>query len=108
MDEEAELLKILFDNKDKNFVRRIIEPENYPTLDLGNGSYATHLMSYVTDSDGNAYVYPNVIYDKDANKLINLGDKAWDYAKKNGEFIRFNDRKKADWFSKKYKSVWGD
>lgn len=40
------LLAQLYANQNKNFVKRILNPFQYPTLDLGNGNYATHLMAW--------------------------------------------------------------
>jgi hypothetical protein len=99
---------ILTQNASKNFVKRIQSPKNYPTLDLGNGDYATHKMAWGTDDKGVAYVYPTVVYDTIANKLIQLDNRAaWQHAVKNNEFIRFDNPADADWFSRKYKAVWG-
>lgn len=98
--------KVLKSNRSKNFVDRIINRNKYPSLDLGNGNYATHKMSWGTYSDNNIpIVYPNIVW-KD-NKLIELQPKeAFDYAIKNNEFIEFNSTLDADWFSKNYKQYW--
>jgi hypothetical protein len=99
---------ILTQNKEKNFVKRILSPKDYPTLDLGNGDFATHKMAWGTDDKGMAYVFPTVIYDTVNNKLIELDNKsAWKHAISNKEFIRFDNPADADWFSRKYKAVWG-
>lgn len=98
---------ILDKNANKNFVDRIIHKDKYPTLDLGNGDYATHKMAW-SDTDNGAIVYPTVVYDKKTNKLKQLGDKeAVDYALKNNEYLSFDKPEDADWFSKNYKRVWG-
>lgn len=103
---QQDIYSILEQYKDLNFVDRILNKDNYPTLDLGDGNYASHKMSYA-EFDGKAYVYPNVIYDKKSNKLIELEpSQAIEYALQSGEFIPFDDPKQAEWFSKNYKSVW--
>lgn len=97
---------ILDANKDKNFVDRIVNKDNYPTLDLGDGNYATHQMAW-GESDGKYLVFPTVVYDKNTNTLKKLQDKeAFDYAVKNNEFIEFDNQEDADQFSREYKSVW--
>ncbi|MBU2249371.1 MAG: hypothetical protein KKD77_21665 [Gammaproteobacteria bacterium] len=102
----SEIIKILNANKSKNFVDRIINKENYPVIDLGNGDYATHLMSWEEDNKG-YYVYPNILYEN--GKLVQrTGAEAVKAAKKAGEFIKFDNPTDADSFSKEYKKVWND
>ncbi len=36
--------KILEHNKGKDFVDRILNPDKYPSMDIGNGNIATHKM----------------------------------------------------------------
>lgn len=103
--EVKKIQSILEDNKDKNFVKRILDPDKFPTLDLGDGQHATHLMAW-GETDGKNIVYPTVIQGEDG-KLKQLGDdEAFDYALKSGEFIEFKTPKEADEFSKNYKKVW--
>jgi len=102
----GEITKILTSNKDKNFVDRVLNRENYPTLNLGNGNYATHKMSWSTVGN-KAIVYPNIIYSPDTKSLIELSpDDAFQYAMKNKEYIQFDDPNKADEFSQQYKKYW--
>ncbi len=69
-DEELKKInKILQENKHLNFVQRILSPQNYPTLDLGNGNYATHKMAY-SDVGGLSVAYPTVIHDEKNNKAL--------------------------------------
>jgi hypothetical protein len=102
----------LFQHQNKNFVQRILNPQDYPKLyDNSNGplnSPSTHSMTWGTDEQGNAYVYPTVVMH--GNKLRRLNDKqAWQYAKATGEYIPFGKRNiDADWFSKNYKRIWKD
>lgn len=99
------LNKILNDNSDKNFVRRILYPENYPVLRNGENGIKTHLMSYAEDN-GNFYVYPQVAFD--SGKLFDLGKDAYDYAMKNRQFIKFDNEEDAKDFSKNYKQYWNE
>lgn len=96
---------ILEANKKMNFIQRILNPYDYPSLDLGNGYYATHLMSSAS-IDGRNIVYPNVIQGING-KLIKLeGRNAIDYALSHGEFIEFPTQEEAQWFGENYKKVW--
>lgn len=98
--------KTLDKYKHLNFVDRIINKDMYPNLDLGNGSYATHKMSYATNDNG-ALVYPNVIYDSATNSLRELTPSdAYQHAIQSGEYIPFDLESEADWFSQNYKKVW--
>jgi len=103
-EEYQKLMKILANNMQMNFVKRILSPDLYPTMDLGNGDYATHKMAYST-GDGGAYVYPTIVYKNGQLEQLN-GKDAWDYANQNKELIRFDSPEEADWFSKNYKKIW--
>ena len=104
MDELGRLREILEKNKDKSFVKRILEKDNYPTLDLGNGNFATHMMSYA-ESDGKYYAYPTVLYG--GGKLTRYQpDEAFRHARETGNYIEFDNEQDADWFTKSYKKVW--
>jgi len=99
------ITSVLSKNAGKNFVRRIVNPDLYPILDYGNGNYATHKMSW-EEVDGKPIVFPLVVENK-KGILEELPIKdALDYALKNNEFIPFNSRSEADWFTKNYKRVW--
>lgn len=100
---------ILNKNKDKNFVKRIIDPDKYPAIDNGDGTHSTHLMAWSNRDDDpeKRIVYPTIVHDEKTNKLTQLSDDdAYDYAVKNKEYIEFNSDKKADWFSQNYKMLW--
>jgi hypothetical protein len=107
-----EIMNILQQHQDKNFVQRIQMPEGYPRLYDSARSFiegpSTHSMAWGTDDQGNAYVYPTVVQPEKDKPLVRLRDaEAWDYAKMTGELIPFGkDHAKADWFSKAYKKVW--
>lgn len=102
--EYSRVMEILKQNADKTFVQRILGRYVSPNIDVGDGNYATHKMAW-GESDGTYYVYPTVQMVN--GKLTDLGDKAFDRAKKNGEFIVFGSPEDADWFSQRYKAAWG-
>ena len=105
MAEYDDVMRVLMANANKSFVRRILQPQAYPTLDLGNGQKATHMMSWA-EADGKYYVYPRILYDGKA--LKDYGDAAFDQAMKSGNVIEFKTPQEADWFSRRYKVVWGE
>ena len=91
-------------NKDKNFVQRALNPTK--SLDLGNGDFATHQMSYSTIDNGKARMYPEVV--EIDGKLVQLDPKAaYEYAVANKEFIDLPEDA-AKWVSENYKTLWGD
>jgi len=108
---EAELeriQKILAAHKDKDFVRRILDPDNSPSIDLGKGFTGTHLMAAdIDDETGRWLVYPTIV--RINGELQRLEpNEAMHHAKATGEYIDFEDRKdEAISFSKNYKRVWG-
>jgi hypothetical protein len=100
------ITEILQNNKDKSFVKRILYPENYPVLNEGNGNFATHKMAFFTNDDGTAVVVPTILYDGD--KLVQYEPKeALERAIKTNNFIKFDNAIDAEYFTKNYKSVWG-
>lgn len=104
--ETSAVLRILMAHKDKTFVDRILNRDKYPTLDLGNGAYATHKMAW-TEADGKYYAYPTVLWD--GKQLREYDPKsAFDQVMKSGNFIEFNTPHEADWFSRRYKAAWGE
>lgn len=103
MAEYDDVMRILMANASKSFVKRILQPKAYPTLDLGNGQVATHKMAW-NEVGGKYYVYPTVMYD--GKKLTDYGDKAFALAQKSGNVIEFKTPQEADWFSKRYKAAW--
>jgi len=103
-------MQILNANAGKSFVKRILEPTKYPSLDLGNGVKATHKMSWVSteDADGNPvyHVFPTVLWH--GKQVTDYGKGAYDHVRKTGNYIEFKTPEDADWFSRRYKSVWGE
>jgi len=94
---------ILEQNKDKNFVKRIMNP-NRKSINLGKGQYGTHLMSYA--KAGDQYIaYPSII--EQDGELQELSDaEAYKHAIQTREFISFDNSKEAEIFSKQYKDIW--
>lgn len=105
MAEYDDVMRVLMANSNKSFVKRILQPQAYPTLDLGNGQKATHMMSWA-EVGGKYYVYPRILYDGKA--LKDWGDAAFDQAMRSGNVIEFNTPQEADWFSRRYKAAWGE
>jgi hypothetical protein len=90
-----------------NFVDRIRNPENYPKgLELTQGSVSAHKMT-TFNVDGQHLIAPRIIYDKENNSLMDLKDPnaTIEHALKNGEYIPFNSKEDALWFSKNYKKM---
>lgn len=105
--EMDQIREILRDHDEKPFVKRIIRPKDYPTLDLGGGNFATHQMEYgsVDTPKGTRYwVYPRV--QMQGNKLVDFGERAFDRAVRDDDYIEFKDEAKAAWFSRSYKKYW--
>lgn len=98
---------ILGQHSDKNFVDRILNRDNYPSLDNGDGSRSTHRMSWA-EVDGKYRVYPTILWN--GKRLIQFQSPrhAYNAAMKSGEYIEFDSPDEASWFSERYKSVWGD
>lgn len=80
------------------------EHEELMQILLGGGKRATHKMSWA-EVDGKYIVFPTVLYDW--KRLVDYGNAALDNVLKTGNFIEFDSPEKADWFSRRYKTVWG-
>lgn len=97
--------KILENNKDKGFVKRILSPKDYPVLDNKDGSTSTHSMSW-SEVDGKYIVFPTVLYN-DKGQLNRFDPNiALELSLDSGNFIEFDAPEKADFFSKEYKQAW--
>lgn len=104
MDGLIKIKQILEKNKNKTFVDRILNPNNYPRLDLGGGNFATHKMSWMQVGD-KYHVFPTVLWDgKNLNEYT--PEAAYEYVKQSGNYIEFDSPEEADWFSKRYKDIW--
>lgn len=104
-EEEEEKYKfsyVLEENKDKEFVDRIANPQKYPTPTLtdNQGRKQTHLMSADLDENNNWIVYPQIILENDKYKKVNMQE-----AIASGNSINFGDNKDlALDFSQNYKT----
>ena len=106
-DDVARVQAILEANKSKDFVKRILDPDNSPSMDLGKGFTGTHLMA-TAESDGVHYAYPTIQRDADGNLTKLEPNEAFQQAMANDEAIAFDTAEEALWFSKRYKTVWGE
>ena len=117
------VMSVLDAHADKNFVQRIMNPQDSPKLfdnpggEMGKAS--THSMAWGEDAQGNVFVYPTVVQKPDGG-LQRLGTKErpgprndpWEaqrHAQQTGELIKFGkDREAAAWFSSDdgYKQIW--
>lgn len=104
MDSLDFVLETLNANRNRPFVKRILDPDKFPSLDLGKGKRATHLMSW--GQVGDKYVvFPTVLYD--GKQLTRMGpDEAWRNVSKTDNFIEFSTAEEAERFSKEYKEYW--
>ena len=100
--------EILSQNAGKEFVKRILDPENSPKLDLGGGYHGTHLMAAEYDPDtGHWLVFPTIVNMGEGGLQQLEVNQAFLHAKDRGEYIDFGeDKDSAISFSKNYKKVW--
>jgi hypothetical protein len=106
-------------NMDKDFIRRAARPESSLPGIKGVGADGrsvemSHQMGWAeTEVDGKTKyaVYPNVMPERSFTgapiRLKDYGKSGWDEAKSRGEYVLFDDKNEADWFSKNYKRLWG-
>ncbi len=95
--------KILDGNRGKDFVERIINPWDSPHIQNEDGTRSSHRMAW-GEADGKYYVYPTIL--RDGDSLNEYGDNAWKEAFTRGEYIEFDNKEDAAWFSTEYKQVW--
>jgi len=114
-----DLIRVLQENKDTPFVRRIMDRYIYPVLDNKDGSLldptgsiSTHSMAS-GEGDGRHFAYPTVVSDNNSglerltrSMLKRPGQPAWDNAMKTGNNIEFSSGDDADWFARNYKQAW--
>lgn len=89
-------------NMAKNFVQRQYL-KNGPTISTPKnikgwkpGMSSTHLMAYDPKSQDS---YPEVVQSADGKMSYKPGDKGWDYAHNNNEFIHFPTAEQAQYYS---------
>ena len=91
--------ELLIDNKDKEFVKRILNPALNDTLkrDKSVASNETHRMAAEVDEKGNWYVFPNVI---NKEGTLTKSKNPMKAALDNNEYISFGkDKDQALWFA---------
>lgn len=108
-------MRILSENKDKDFVQRLFAPGISPVVRNDDGSVSSHRMASaeVTDRNGmpKFIVYPTLVRNPEhRNQLIQLeGRDAVRWALDRGEFIAFPTDAEAKWFANNgYKHAFGD
>jgi hypothetical protein len=117
---QLKILEIFNKNKSKKFVKRIINADEYPAMQLRDGSESTHAMEW-RESGGRFLVYPTIIYKKVTPALMKLeqvsgdmfrviqqrkedgltrldSDAAFAHAKSTKEYISFTNVEDADEF----------
>ena len=111
MSEQREKIqKILEANKDKDFVKRIIDwddGEEQPSIDMGKGMRGTHMMA-TAEADGVHYAYATIQRDAEGNLEQLDPQLAFERAMAQGEVIGFKTEEEADDFARNYKVVWGE
>ena len=103
MDEN--IYNILVENKNKSFIKRVLKPKDYPTLDNKDGTFSTHSMAW-GEVDGKYVVFPTVLHTQDKKLKRFPFKEAWENVRKTGNFIEFDTSEEADYFSREYKQYW--
>jgi len=101
---EEYLYNILSANKDKGFIKRVLNPEKYPTLDNKDGTHSTHSMAW-GETNGKYVVFPTVLYNGKKLTRYDPSD-AWKRVYETGNFIEFDTPEEAEYFSREYKQYW--
>ena len=104
---EKENIVNLVNKSNARFVQRLKDP-NRKYIDLGNGEIGSHKLAWVTDEEGNAYIYPEI---QELNgALIDLSENpkgAWITAKSLGNYVKMPSKAAASWFtSDNYKAYY--
>jgi hypothetical protein len=88
--------KPLKNNRNLDFVDRVLRPEKYTVVNNPDGSVSTHKMSS-GEIGGKQIVYPTIV--NVDNKLKDLGPReAIRHADKTGEYIQFKTQPEAEKF----------
>lgn len=106
----AKVFDLLEKNADKDFVKRILDPQNSDAIINEDGSQSTHRMG-IAEADGVHYVFPTIIKD-DFGTLKDFTDPKDKWAPfrealRRNEAIGFKTAKEAEWFERNWKVVWG-
>lgn len=97
---------ILQQHAEVPFIKRILRPEAYGSLEEPDGRRATHKMAW-SEVDGRFLVYPTIVESGGGLRQLE-DDEALDNAIATGNLVAFPTAQEADRFSRRYKVVWGD
>ena len=100
--------KILKENKNKSFIKRILEKDKYPVLQNKDGSHSTHLMAWGSVGKDKFIVFPTILLNSEGNLQKFSPQEAFRHVMETGNFILFKNKRDAEQFSKEYKKVWGN
>ena len=99
--DKVKLLELLLKHKNKDFINRIINVNDFPVLENRDGTSSTHGME-LSEVNGKFFVYPSVVYQD--GKMQRLGpDTAFNRAMNSGDLLEFDNMDEAMEFSKEYK-----
>ena len=103
--------EILNANKDKDFIKRILNPKLNKGREVQIAGEPEKLSHYMMQVDN--LVIPQVVDKgekvKGKSMLSFLTEQdAYDYALRTGEYIQLPSEQDALWFSKNYKQYWGE
>lgn len=99
-----DIRKVLGNNQDKEFVKRILNPEKYPVLKNPDGSESTHSMAW--GQVGNRFIVFPTVFQEGKKMKRYKPDDAFKRALDSGEAIFFDTPEEAADFSKNYKTIW--
>lgn len=75
--------KVLMErNRDKKFVQRAFNPQDYPVQQNTDGSTSTHSMGWGTDDEGQAWMFPTIF--NDDREAIKVPNQYADYISSTG------------------------
>ena len=115
MADNAKIMRLLEEHKDKPFIGRVLSYEEgkSPILDNNDGTISTHSMAANHSPEGKVYVYPTVVMGKNG-KLRRLDDEEGEEGRpamlnaiKTGNAIEFSTIREAIWFTEHYKEGTG-
>ena len=86
-------------NKNLQFVKRLLNPYNYPVIANADGSYSSHKMASA-EVGGKNIAFPTIVYNPETEALMELKpSEAIKYAIKNKEYIQFETPEEANDFA---------
>ena len=112
--EPLEVGSFLQEHRDKDFVKRILYKDKYPSITNDDGSVSTHRMAAEKLEDGRWIVFPTIANTE--NGLVEFQSRedgfpmdALRHALGTQEYIEFKDGEEAQWFAREgYKTVWDE